>query len=304
MAKLSAGWDREEWDRDFQETESSTEDRAWARLRVRPVPWLTLDARYGGAHRDADPYVSTTLTGAPQNPLLRKFNLANRERDFWDLGAQLSLPGDVTLAVDGFHRDDDYPDSAIGLTESSDVGGTLDLSWSISEKIAAFAFYAQQEITSKQSGSQSFGAPDWQAESRDRIESGSIGVRLDPLGNRWSVEFDYFLMDSKGEIDMLTGLAASAFPPLRIRSHGPRLRAVYRATPALEIIGNLQYEHFDADDWALDGVEPDTLPSILSSGADAYDYDVNLIGLSFRYNFGATAETEGEAEAAEEESEP
>jgi hypothetical protein len=31
---------------------------------------------------------------------------------------------------------------------------------------------------------------------------------------------------------------------------------------------------------------------------------VNLIGLSFRYNFGATAETEGEAEAAEEESEP
>ena len=179
------------------------------------------------------------------------------------------------------------------------VGATVDLSWSVNERIATFAYYGWQEITSNQSGSQSFGAPDWQAESRDRIESGSLGVRLDPLGERWSVEFDYFLMDSRGDIEMLTGLAAAAFPPLNIRSHGPRLKAVFRATPALEIIGHLQYEHFDADDWALDGVEPDTLPSILASGADAYDYDVNLIGLSFRYNFGAGAESESAAEESE-----
>jgi hypothetical protein len=72
---------------------------------------------------------------------------------------------------------------------------------------------------------------------------------------------------------------------------------MYRASPALEIIGNLQYEHFDADDWALDGVEPDTLPSILSSGADAYDYDVNLVGLSFRYSFGRASAEDAEEPA-------
>jgi MtrB/PioB family decaheme-associated outer membrane protein len=300
MLRLSGGWDREEWDRDFQETENSTEDSAWVRVRARPLSWLTFDARYGGANRDADPYVAIAIPGAPQNPLLRKFNLANRERDFWDFGAQLSLPGDVALALDGFHREDDYVDSAVGLTGSRDVGGTADLSWSVSEKIAAFAFYGRQEITSEQNGSGSFGTPDWSAESRDRIESASIGLRLSELGDRWNVQFDYFLMDSRGEIEMLTGFGASEFPPLRVRSHGPRLNVVFRATPALEIIGNLQYEHFDADDWALDGVEPDTLPSILSSGADAYDYDVNLIGLSFRYNFGAA----GEEEAGGEDQEP
>ena len=72
---------------------------------------------------------------------------------------------------------------------------------------------------------------------------------------------------------------------------------VFRATPALEIIGDLQYEHFDADDWALDGVEPDTLPSILASGADAYDYAINLIGLSFRYSFGGAGEKDSAAQA-------
>jgi MtrB/PioB family decaheme-associated outer membrane protein len=303
-ARLSGGWDREEWDRTFQETPESTEDRGWVRMRVRPVSWLMLDARYGGANRDADPYVSTAVPDAPQNPLLRKFNLANRERDFWDLDAQLSLPGNVALSIQGFEREDDYIDSPIGLTGSRDVGGTLDLSWSVTEKIAAFAFYAHQEITSEQNGSQSFGAPDWRAESRDRIESGSLGLRLTQLGDRWNVQFDYFVMDSRGEIEMLAGAAATAFPPLRIRSHGPRLKVVFRATPALEVIGNLQYEHFDADDWALDGVEPATLPSVLSSGADAYDYDVNLAGLSFRYSFGGRGDAESAAESAAEDEQP
>ena len=299
FARLSGGWDREEWDRTLQESASSTEDRGWVRVQVRPLSWLTFDARYGAANRDTDPYITTAIAGAPQNPLLRKFNLANRERDFWDFGAQLSLPGDVALALDGFHREDDYIDSAVGLTGSRDVGGSADLSWSITERIAAFAFYSRQEITSEQGGSQSFSVPDWRAESRDRIESASLGLRLSELGERWNVQFDYFLMDSQGEIEMLTGLSAAAFPPLNTRSHGPRLNVVFRATPALEIIGNLQYEHFDADDWALDGVEPDTLPSILASGADAYDYDVNLVGLSFRYRFGGTAGGESAAEDEE-----
>jgi MtrB/PioB family decaheme-associated outer membrane protein len=295
--KLSGGWDREEWDRDFQETDNSTEDRAWVRLQVRPVAWMTFDARYGGANREADPYVATTTTAAPQNPLLRKFNLANRERDFWDFGADFSMPKNITLSLDAFHRNDDYVDSAIGLTSSRDAGGTADLSWSASEKFAAFAFYGYQEITSKQSGSQSFGAPDWRAESRDQIESASVGLRLSELAKRWNVQFDYFFMDSRGEIDMLTGVSTAAFPPLNIRSHGPRLKVMYRASPALEIIGNLQYEHFDADDWALDGVEPDTLAAILSSGADAYDYDVNLVGLSFRYSFGRASAEDAEEPA-------
>jgi hypothetical protein len=94
---------------------------------------------------------------------------------------------------------------------------------------------------------------------------------------------------------MQSGTAA-AFPPLSTRSHGPSLEVEYRATPALEIIGTLRYEHFDAHDWALDGVEPDTVPAVLSSGANAYDYDANLIGIFFRYRFGGDAGAAAEPE--------
>ena len=123
---------------------------------------------------------------------------------------------------------------------------------------------------------------------------------IDGLADRWNVRFDYFLLDARGDIEMRSGTAA-AFPPLRTRSHGPSLEVEYQATPALDVIGVFRYEHYDAHDWALDGVEPDTVPAILASGADAYDYDANLVGISFRYRFGGDV---GTAAGAEPEPEP
>jgi MtrB/PioB family decaheme-associated outer membrane protein len=283
--QLSGEWDHEEWDRTFQEAANSTEDRAWARLRTSPLAWLSLQARYGASNRDTDPYVTDASVTAPQNPLMRKFNLADRERDFWDAGVDLSLPGNVTLSLGGFYREDDYVNSGLGLARTRDSGETADLSWAMSERATVFAFYGRQEVESLQRGSQSFGAPDWQARTRDRFETAAAGVRTDGLRERWNLQFDYFLIDGRGDVTMQSG-AAQEFPPLRTRSHGPRLEVEYQATPALGIIGTLRYEHHDAHDWALEGIGPDTLPAVLASGADPYDYDAKLIGLSFRYRFG------------------
>lgn len=283
--QLSGEWDHEEWDRTFQEAANTTEDRGWVRLRASPLAWLSVQARYGAANRDTDPYVVDTGASAPQNPLMRKFNLADRERDFWDAGIDLSLPGDVTVSLGGFERKDDYVNSGLGLTRMRDSGETADVSWAISEQASVYAFYGRQEIDGVQRGSQSYGAPDWQANTHDRFETASAGLRLDRLRERWNLRFDYFLIDGRGEIEMRNGVAQS-FPPLRTRSHGPRLEVEFQATPALEVIGLLRYEHYDAHDWSLEGVAPDTAPAVLASGADPYDYDSKLIGLSFRYRFG------------------
>lgn len=292
---LSGAWEREEWDRSFQEAANTVEDEAWVRLRLAPLAWLSVQARYGASNRDTDPYVPDASASAPQNPLMRKFNLADRERDYWDAEVGFSLPGNVAATLGAFRGEDDYVNSSLGLNRSRDTSGTADLSWAMSERISAFAFYGWQEIVSLQGGSQSFGAPDWRARNRDRFETASAGLRMQGLRERWDLEFDYFLIDGRGEIEMQSG-ASREFPALRTRSHGPRLQVEFQATPALDIIGLLRYEHFDGHDWALEGVDPDTVPSILASGADPYDYDANLIGLSFRYRFGGAAETAPPAE--------
>ena len=45
------------------------------------------------------------------------------------------------------------------------------------------------------------------------------------------------------------------------------------------------YERYDTNDWALAGVEPATLPNLLSVGRYPFYHDVNLIGLTVRYSF-------------------
>lgn len=285
--QLSGGWDREEWDRSFQEVDESIEDSGWVRLRASPLTWLTLDARYGAANRDTDPYVTGQPGSAPQNPLMRKYHLADRERDFWELAAHLLLPRDFSLSLGGFERRDDYVNSTLGLTRSRETGGTADLSWTISEKTSAYAFYGRQKVSYRQNGSQTFGAPDWQANGEDEFDTASAGFRLTGLGDRWNIQFDYFYLDGQGDIEMRSGSLA-AFPPLHTRSHGPSLEIEYQATAALQVIASFRYEHYDARDWALDGVQPDTVPSLLASGADAYNHDANVAGISFRYRFGGT----------------
>ena len=43
---------------------------------------------------------------------------------------------------------------------------------------------------------------------------------------------------------------------------------------------------FTAEDWALQCAAPDTLPTILTLGAQPYDYEVWLAGIGFRYLIG------------------
>jgi hypothetical protein len=78
-----------------------------------------------------------------------------------------------------------------------------------------------------------------------------------------------------------------SLPDIRSRLNSAQAEAVYRWSERLAVTLNLRFESFRADDWALQDVEPDTIPTVLSLGADPYDYEVWMIGIGFRYSIGA-----------------
>ena len=45
------------------------------------------------------------------------------------------------------------------------------------------------------------------------------------------------------------------------------------------------YEEYDSSDWALEGIEADSVSNLLSLGADPYDYDVSVFYVSGRWSF-------------------
>jgi len=298
--RLSGGWQHDERERDLQEVAESFEDMAWGRLSYRPTPWLDLAVKLGGANRDVDPYVQPVeQVGAPQNLLLRKYNLADRERDFAEAEVTFTPFERLSLTASADYSSNDYVNSPLGLYRSRDAGANLDVSWAIGEAANLAVFYGWNESDAHQRGSQSFGAADWKTVTEDITRSGGASLRLPRLGSRLAVDLDWYFSNTHGDIAAFAFSGDSFLPPLRTRMNGGQIAARYQWSPALSIHAAVRYERFDSDDWQLDSVGPATTPTLLSLGADAYDYDAKLFTLSFRYRFGASEVREAETEEEE-----
>lgn len=289
--QLSGGWRRDEIERDLQEVAESSEDMGWGRLVYRPAHWLDLGVKLGAANRDVDRYVPPVeQVGGPQNPLLRKYNMADRERDFAEAFVTLTPLEALSLTASGNYSSNDYVNSPLGLRRSRDAGANFEASWTIGETATITAFYGWNEIDARQRGSQSFGTADWEALTEDIARTGGASLRLPRLGGRLSLDLDWFFGNTHGDVaTFATADGASLLPPLRTRMNGGQIAARYRWSPALSVQAVARYEDFESDDWQLDGLEPATVPTLLALGADAYDYEVTLFALSFVYRFGAAA---------------
>jgi hypothetical protein len=45
------------------------------------------------------------------------------------------------------------------------------------------------------------------------------------------------------------------------------------------------YQKYNADDWALDGISPDTVPNLLSLGANPQNYSNQVVFIGVKYLF-------------------
>jgi MtrB/PioB family decaheme-associated outer membrane protein len=288
--RVSAGYDRTELDRDFQEVAEQTEDAGWGQIRWRPKSYLEFTAKGGASERDVDRYDETVAASLGQNPLMRKYNLAYRYREFGELTFSTSHPAQpVSFTINALYANDEYTRSQLGLTESEELRFAADLSWSVSERASIYLTGGVEDIEGEQSGSELFSTPDWRANHADTFHNFGGGFRVDGIGDKADLQLDYTRADGNTEINVVSGAGGqSLFPDLESTLDSLRLKVSYRWSDKLETILQLRYESFSAEDWALEGVAPDTLPTILTMGAQPYDYEVWLVGIGFRYLIGGS----------------
>lgn len=287
---IGAGYDRKDTDRDFQEVAEQTEDTGWGRVRWRPNALLDLRLKGGASKRDIDRYNESLAVTFGQNPLLRKYNLAYRYRQFGELKVTASLPETpLSVSFSGLVADDSYTESQLGLLSADETRLALDVSWAFSESASLYVNGGFDTIESVQAGSESFAAPDWRADSEDSFTSVGFGLRLRQVTDNLSLQFDYNHSDGTSEIDVASAPGGqSRFPDLESTLQYLRATLAYQRSERLRISANIRYQSIEAEDWALAGVAPATIPSVLSLGAQPYDEDILIVGLSFRYAVGAT----------------
>ena len=290
--RLSAGYDRTDLNRDYQEVAEQTEDTGWGQLRWQPVAWFDLRARGGASERNIDRYDETLALGFGQNDLLRKYTLAYRYREFGELTATVSMSDKpISIGVTAFVADDDYSQSKLGMTMSEEQRIALDINWAVSENASTYLMMGQENINAEQLGSELGGDADWQAQHEDSFSHVGAGFLWRPVDGKFDLKLDYTHGD--GETDILVTSQSggqSQLPDITSTLDSLRLKAGYRWSDRWETTVYVRYEKFSADDWALQDVEPDTLPAVLTLGADPYDYDVWAIGIGFRYQVGSVSD--------------
>jgi len=258
--------------------------QGWARFAATPASGLTLTLKAGGETTTTSAFNALALP-ANENPLVRAFNFAQKDRHFLSLSGTWSITPMLTWSLEGFAADDNYPLSSLGLRSSEERRLATTLTYAPTEHLSLYVDGGYQRLQALQDGYTGQGTAPWQLVDRERFWSASYGVHAF-LRERWDLTLDYSHAPSYANVDTVVSGLAQVMPEDATKLDAARLDIRYLWTPALSVHLRYAYEKYDSSDWALAGVGPATLPNLLSLGRTPYRYSVNMVALTVKYRFG------------------
>jgi MtrB/PioB family decaheme-associated outer membrane protein len=259
---------------------------SWFRATISPIENLSFTFKYGDGLRKASA-LDTAALPLEENPLLLAYNYAPRDRVFSTLTSSWAITPTITWALEGYLAKDDYRSSPLGLQASHEQRGSTTLTWTPRDTLSTYADIGYQRLRTSQNGFTDTTTAPWLVADTERYWNMSIGGQW-VLSQRWTLALDYLHAPSYADTDSVLGGLVQAFPQNWTKLDTARVGVTYRWTPALLLHLRFEHETYNSNDWALDGVGPSTVPNLLALGIQPYRDNVNLIGLSARYQFGLT----------------
>jgi len=281
--KLHLGYDTRSFSRNFQDRSRTDTDRLWFRLRHRLGDGADVDLDLFKERRSGSSYDVLDNPAAQSNPLMRKYNLSDRDRYGIRLKGSLYPFERWDFGWDFEYGEDDYEDSVVGLTSTSHVRLGGDMNWLVTDEASLFVSGYTESVEVAQAGSQSFSQPDWAATTKDDFDSVSLGFDHPGLIGPVGVRLEYGLSRSTGRVGNNTSGLVTRFPDLRSKRETVGLGFRYDLNDNWRFGLDYYYEKVESDDWALNDVGPATITNLLSMGADPFNYDVSVIYFSVRY---------------------
>jgi MtrB/PioB family decaheme-associated outer membrane protein len=259
-------YEREEIERPQREVKETDEDIFKFSYRVSPFRWATFMAGYTRGDRDGsvydgeitrqsyafDPFANAEdhdnpLLGFSNAPGLRKFDVADRQRDEVDISLSL-LPADsVNINLRYNYRNNDYGGTVpttittwdstalafvtasidptlLGLLEDETNRYAVEVSFSPTDKLSAFGFYSRDDIQNKQRGRfldennriNGIGSKDWQdttgaflwdATIEDDTDTIGAGVNYAAMEDRLDLNADFTYSNGDVGIRYVPGAA-------------------------------------------------------------------------------------------------
>ena len=226
--KLNGGIDWDNRDRTYTEVVNTLETTLWGRASVQALDNLGLAFNLAHGDRDPSTYGVAYWFPDPQNPLMRKFNLAARTRDTAGARADWAATDKVSLGLGVDYANDDYDETVIGLNESDTFNVAADISFALSEQTRIHAFAQWEKMQSRQTGSQTFAAPDWTGQVDDKFEVLGIGVKHAAIPGKLDLGADLWFSRARSDTSVQTGVGEPPFPTAKSTRDVVKLYASYK----------------------------------------------------------------------------
>lgn len=309
---VSAGIQRSKIDRTYLEREQADEDTYWFGIHSNISDRFNGRLRYTHSRRDGSTYVgnepflsgyspgytSTIVAGWENHPGLRRFFEADRDRDQMTATVEFSASEAFALSAALDYAYDDYTTSEIGLIDSKVASFTLDAVYAPSPVWSVYAFQTYEQLNANQNGQSFAGGANqvpqsidprrsWFVHHRDRIDSTGVGYKRSFSSGHVELGIDYLHSKSRSGLEFAVGSALTTRPLPRDQTQLDSLtiHASYKLKENLSLRANYWYERFRSMDWAVDGIEPNTLANVILLGEDSPDYSVQVVSLSMVYRF-------------------
>jgi hypothetical protein len=128
-----------------------------------------LRLRLESSQRDVSDYTQADDGGPVDHPLMRKFNQADRDRDYARVDFDFYPVQALAINLNYFKASSDYEKSPIGLQESKDQSYTINLNYAAGSRLNLYAFFTRDEIEADMVNATSTTAIPWNAITRDLI---------------------------------------------------------------------------------------------------------------------------------------
>jgi MtrB/PioB family decaheme-associated outer membrane protein len=281
--KTSFGYDYRRYNRTYVEVENSNEQTIWASLVSHATDAVSLTARYAHAQRRKDGYQLIPGVDSPENPLMRKYNMADRNRDTLKMRLDFQLAPQTSMGINLDMANDDYPDSSIGLTSGHEAILGADFSTLLTRNTSANLFISFEDINSRIAGSQLYSTPDWSGTINDQFNTAGMGLNHVLINSKLDIGVDYVYSHSLGEIAYGQSGSGARLPDLYTTLYSVNIYGNYRLNEKLTVKGAYSYENYNSADWAYDNVNEDTIATTLTLGQESPSYSVNVFMISMRY---------------------
>lgn len=282
--RLMGGIKQENIKRNLQSVGKTRNTTYWGEVLFSPWSVAQLRLKLEASDRDGSQYQQLDDGGPIENPLMRKFHLADRDRDRVIVELDIFPADRLGISISYFRAKDDYTESIIGLTKSKEHSLSVDLNYSITQNISIYAFANQEDIDSELTSLYSDSGLPWDGTTDDSITSLGLGFN-GKINAKFSIGFDWVSSDAKGDILVEGGGGSAPFPTLKSDLRNARINLSYLANQHWGMKFYAEHEKYKSKDWAIDGLGADGIVDILTMGAVSPDYSVTVFRLLASYTF-------------------